>query len=95
MTNPQKFGVEQEVADFLLKHGETILFDFRERTSQKPYDLLPDFGKELFLEHYSDEAFKILRNSVLISLNLNYETLALFFNKEWVKSILGEKTFEF
>ncbi len=79
-----------EVSDWLLKHGEETLKDLQTRINPN-YKLLPDFAYEMFLDNFSDEAFKILRDDVIISLNINMEEISLFFNKEFVIMILGSE----
>lgn len=81
-----------EVSDWLLKHGSETLQDLQKRINPN-YKLLPDFAYEIFLDNYSDEALKTLRESVMKSLNINFEEIELFFNKEYVKLVLGNKVF--
>lgn len=83
---------EAEVGEWILKHGETIVRSVKARINQN-YKLLPDFLYEIFLDSYSDEVLKVLRESTMESLNFNPDDLDLFFTKNWVKMLLGKEIF--
>lgn len=83
---------EVEVGEWLLKHGETCLEPLKTRISPN-YKLLPDFAFDMFLDSYEEEVLKILKKSVMESLNLNPEQIDLFFNKQYVKMLLGNQIF--
>lgn len=80
---------EIEAADYLLKHGETLVKDFRD-TLNPNLRLLPDFYIEIFEENYSEILFEVLKHEIEISLKVNPEDLDLFFTKNWVTMLLGK-----
>jgi hypothetical protein len=80
---------EQEVAQWVVSHGETCLEALQERVNPN-YKLLPDFAFEIFVESYSDEAMRLLKEGVMSGLNLNNTDLELFFNKSWIIMLLGK-----
>lgn len=81
--------IKFQVSEWLLKHGEETLSNLQKRINPN-YKLLPDFAYEMFLDNYSDEAFKILKNDAALSLNINMEEMSLFFTKQWVIMLLGK-----